>query len=245
MLEFARYTASVLEIALVVRVLAAGLGKRVPFFLAYLIADLAGAAFAAPFSVSSHAYRIIWITRQPIFVLTSILAAGEAIYRLTEGYPRFSAKRRSLGFVCGSLGLIVGLWITWPHRLSSALSWAYFGSAFAAVAVFVAMAAANVVFSFAPAPARRNSLVHAQVFALFTVVNVSSLYLMSRWHMRDQIGFSIAAGCCFVAWMVRLTPAGEKGFVPLPPMTDQEEADDLAERMRDLSVIADRIDRAR
>ncbi len=86
---------------------------------------------------------------------------------------------------------------------------------------------------------RPNTIAHSVILAAYLALNALIFGLMNlEWIGRRSAGFAIliTAIACYAAWIVRLSPAGEK-IPPQPPPLSTEERENLIRREQALLAV--------
>lgn len=222
-----RYAATLAECGVIVRLLWMGLGARFRWFLAYLAVDLLGSAVMAPFGVASNEYRLIWYIKQPALMMLAMMAAWEMLRLLSEGYPKFDRTRRQLAIGAAVVGAIAAVIVIRSDIRTSnwtmpVLQGFFIARRAEAVMIAAAMAVPNLFFLAAPAPARRNSVLHARVLLAFLVADAIGYFAMLKLDSTMvQIVLGSVGLACFTCWATLLTRAGDV-IDPLKPLTPEE-----------------------
>lgn len=223
--DLVRYIATAAELIAVARILWAGGLRRFPFLLMFLLTDLAGAAFAIAYPVRTPMYKTIWIYRQPVAMISIILAAIESVARLAEGYPDFKRRRREIVLIVFSFGTAAALVTIGPDipvQFRRGIFYALFSlRRLEAVAMATAMTTATLLYALFPAPARRNSIISFRILVAFLISDAVGYFAMTvKPTQLVQLIVTAVTVACYAGWSVFMTRKGDS-FRPLQVVSDR------------------------
>ena len=203
-----------LELCLLGKLIANGIGKRTPFFCALIGFDAIASIPLAFISIKSALYFTAWRWKQPFMMLGLGMAGYETCRALAESYKGFRGTGRILAGICFAAGLLASAAATLPDLLNgrTLAGWQIFSIARRGegLAIASSMLVAAILFAIVPAPVRANSKTHANVFAAFVSIDVIGyIDFRGAFVAWAQVLVPLAYLGCFIAWGILLTPAGE------------------------------------
>src|SRR5579883_52091 len=239
------YLSVVLEGALAVRLMLAGLVRSFRWFTVYLLflfaRDLAALRFVR---INTKFYEEVWSWSGILLLLLQGFVVFESYARARSQIPDLGKWARIfLRGICVLAALVVlaTLGVDVRQPLHRSLTQAAYTLAQRDVGMALAIVAILSVAVFYPfrIRLRPNTIAHSVILAAYLGLNALIFGLMNlEWILRRSAGFAIliTAIACYAAWIVRLSPAGEK-IPPQPPPLSTEERENLIRREQALLAV--------
>lgn len=222
------WASTLAQMLVVAHLFKTGIARRVPFFCAAMAFDGISSVPLATLSITSPLYAALWGWKQPFLMIIMVLSAYECCRNLAESYKSFHRIGRGLAVACAFSGVAVGLAGTLPEllhpRFRSIWHFVYVARRGVGLGIVAAMLLATLLFAVIPAPARRNSIIHAQIYAVYEVADAVAFYspggILGMW---SQLGLLATYLACFVCWIRFLEVKGE--YLPEIRYVSRDEAD--------------------
>ncbi|MCW5978511.1 MAG: hypothetical protein KIT09_10555 [Bryobacteraceae bacterium] len=234
----------VAQIALIARLAHTGLWRTYRFFAAYVAGQLLQSAALMSIPPGITLYGIVYAAFEGIIGLCAVMAILEIYHLVLQRYPGIGTLgRRALKW--GSvLALGIAAATLYPDIANQAEKYptllavfVFQRALYSALLLFVMFIAAFLVWF--PIPLTRNTALHAGVFGLSFAT--ASLILLVRnalggeyREMASTIQLGVYAAC-LVAWILFLTPAGERSQVVVGHRWAPEAEARLVEQLNEIN----------
>jgi hypothetical protein len=197
-----------------------GLYRRYRVFFAYFVFRLVNGMWPIFLDVKSPKYFYFWVLTEPVLWVFYILMVFE-LYRLVlENHKGLYTLGRWAMYIGIGLSVIISALSLLP-RITPAMPQqsriiGYFFAAERGIDLSLAIFILLILFFLSryPVPLSRNVVVHAVVYSIYFLSNTLVFLLKSLFGLRqmDEVNLLLmcASSGCVVAWLVLLTPKGEK-----------------------------------
>jgi|ERR1051326_1027868 hypothetical protein len=199
---------------LMLRLLAAGLARRYPYFFCYLSVDLLQTA--GPFFVSSpNAYFYFFVATESLLVCFYALIVFELYSVVLRDLKGIATIARWFTVAALGISIVVPLLLrTALPRPRYPIERFFFFEIPIVSSLLLFMVLLTLFLVYYPIPLHRNALVYAAGYAVYFLSKATLLFLnnagSSTWIRACSTAASIVATCSIVFWTVFLNREGER-----------------------------------
>ena len=219
--------------SLAVRLISANLWKRYPVFFWFIALSVLESTWPFLLNTSSDAYEHIWIVTEPVFYIFHVFLVVELYGLVLENHRGLY----SLGKWATYLAVVIATGISIlsliphfnPHTTQQSKLLGYYYALSRGIDFGLSLFLILILFFLSRYPVRlsRNVLVHAAIYTIFFFVSTLGVFMRTFFGIRasQQVSeaMSIANCICLVAWLIFLTPAGERVQAAFPTLSPDRE----------------------
>lgn len=210
------------EVLTAVRLYSIGLHKVYRYFFIYLIFQVFRSLVLAPFDPNSDKYAWIYLFLEPFVWLSYVLVVLEVYSLVSRNYRGIYTVGRWALYASMSVSALISIAVLIPSwlRLYQPSPMQFFlpmverGLAFSLVLFLFFIL---LLLSWYPIPLSRNLLIHCTVYAVFFLGDAAMIMIRNlvSWESYDTVNTIFLAlwGCCYAAWILLLTRAGENRMI--------------------------------
>lgn len=216
---------------------------KFPLFVSMLLAiSLRTAVLAAIGRRGSAAYTYVWMATEIVVLVLWVAAALELYRRTCDRYPGIGRFATWLLCAATTVAVTVALLLPGWGKISNPLQTLFYARQGVGVALAGTLgltAGFFARFAILPEVAPSNLIRHHVILATYFITQAACYLAILA--TEDAITFgaiaTIAAVCCYIAWIVALTPAGER----VPVIERTPEMDGVEDRVSGLLDLVRRV----